>query len=135
MNPIRHAAGLEILRRRGRRVHGRWRAVARGREGFVDRNGDGGQLRRGHAREVEQVKGGVDEGDVEVWGERVSGLRGQWEGGREVPMPICLALASAASAASLAASRLRVGSGRVAMMGVEGQDWRGRSLALLYLWN
>ena len=54
--------------------------MARGREGFVDGDGHGGQFGARHAREVEEREGGVDEGDVEVWGLRgeVSWLVGWW---------------------------------------------------------
>ena len=42
--------------------------MARGREGFVDGDGHGGQFGARHAREVQQREGGVDEGDVDSWG-------------------------------------------------------------------
>lgn len=35
---------------------------------LVDCDLDAGELRGGHADEVEEVEGRVDEGDVEVWG-------------------------------------------------------------------
>lgn len=57
------SAGQEVLAG----VDGRRGAVARGREGLVDGGLDRGQFGVGHADEVEEVRGAVYEGDVEVW--------------------------------------------------------------------
>ena len=56
------AAGQEVLPG----VGGSRGAVAGGREGLVDGGLDRGQLGVGHADEVQQVRGAVYEGDVEV---------------------------------------------------------------------
>ena len=57
-------AGEEVLAG----VDGRRGAVARGREGLVDGGLDRGQFGVGHADEVEEVRGAVYKGDVEVLG-------------------------------------------------------------------
>ena len=41
--------------------------MAGGCEGFVDADLDAGEFGCGHADEVEEVEGAVDEGDIEVW--------------------------------------------------------------------
>ena len=43
--------------------------MAGGGEGLVDGDLHGGEFGAGHAGEVQEVQGGVDEGDVEVWDE------------------------------------------------------------------
>ena len=47
--------------------------MAGGGEGFVDGGLHRGQFGARHAGEVQEVQGGVDEGDVEVW-DRESGV-------------------------------------------------------------
>nr|POF04047.1 protein lunapark-b [Quercus suber] len=79
MDPVRDAAGHEVLGHGRVGVGGGGDAVAGGGEGLVDRDRDGSQLGIGHAGEVQQVQGGVDEGDVEVLrrsGQRVNLSRG-----------------------------------------------------------
>ena len=65
VNPIPRTPRQEVLR--ARRVHGGGDTVAGGGEGFVDRDVDAGEFRIGHAREMQEVERGVDDGDVEVY--------------------------------------------------------------------
>ena len=56
--------------------------MAGGREGLVDGDVDGGELGAGQAREVLEIEGGVDDGDVHGDGDR-GGFGGRGAGGEE----------------------------------------------------
>lgn len=66
VNTICHSTGHEILTRVAGGVYCSGKAVAGSGEGLVDGDVDRGQFRVGHADEVHEVEGGVDEGDIEV---------------------------------------------------------------------